>query len=338
MSLVYIGSVSLAALVPSVYLSIGKIGVALNAAFNGNLDVSASFTLSPPDLSFYLAGLAQMDADLTTSLSLGLPNVSFDVSAAASLVAELELSFGLLLALEALLNAAIGIYAFGFVGLGTDIGAAVTTELATQWPDGTPSGGTANAMLFGATSSIAQSQMALFLDALIFGSGLVYAGKLTLALLSRLTFAAIGQGDAAISAQLDAALQLSASLDITPPSLAADIEALLAFQASLVADAAFAVPKPSFAIDATASIAADLDAKFSGVIALGSAFNRVDATLFVYSYSGPGNDMGADITSALATTWGDGTTPTAAPCTAALLGATDTLTWSVMGSFFGGAI
>lgn len=337
MSLVYVGSLSLATLVPSVYLSIGKIGVALNAAFNGNLDVSASFSLSPPDLSFYLAGIAQMIGQLTTSIGLGLPNVSFDLAASLDLVAELELAFGLLLILEGLLNAAIGIYAFGYVGLGNAIGGAVTTTLATQWPDGTPSSGASNALLFGATTSIAQSQLALFLDALIFGSGLVYAGKLTLAVLSHLTFAAIAQGDAAISAQLDAALQLQASLDITPPSLAVDIEALLAFQASLIADASFAVPRPSFAIDATANIAADLSAKFSGVIDLGTAFNRVDATLFVYTYSGAGDAMGAAITSALATTWGDGTTPTNVPCTAALLGSTDALTWSTMGAFFGGA-
>jgi hypothetical protein len=337
MSLVYVGSLSLAALVPSVYLSIGKIGVALNAASSGNLSVSVDFTASPPDLSFYLAGIAQMIAQLTTSIGLDLPNVSFDASASVALIAELELAFGLLVVLEGLLGAAIGIYAFGYEGNGDAIGAAVTTELATQWPDGTPSSGTANALLFGATTSIAQSQLGMFLDALLFTGGLVYAGKLTLAVLSHLTLSAIAQGDSAISAQLDAALQLKASLDITPPSLTADLQALLAFAASLTADASFAIPKPSFAIDATANIAADLNAKFSGVIALGSAFNRFDATLFVYTYSGAGDAMGAEITSALATTWGDGATPTNAPCGAALLGATDALTWSTMGAFFGGA-
>lgn len=337
MSLVYVGSQSLATLVPSVYLSIGKVGVALNAAFGGNLEVSANFTVSPPDLSFYLAGIAQMVADLTTSIGLGLPNVSFDVSASLDLIAELELSFSLLVALEALLGAAIGIYAFGYEGLGNALGAAVTTTLATQWPDGTPSSGSANALLIGATSSIARSQLGLFLDALVFTGGLVYAGKLTLALLSGITLGAISQGDAAIQSQLDAALQLRASLDITPPTLAADLEALLAFQAALIADADLAVPKPNFAIDATANIAADLNAKFSGVIALGSAFNRFDASVFVYTYSGAGNALGPAITSALATTWGDGETPTNAPCGAALLGATDALTWSTMGAFFGGA-
>jgi len=337
MSLVYVGSLPLSALVPSVYLSIGKVGVALNAAFNGNLGLSAQFTLSPPDLSFYLAGLAQMNANLLAAIDVGAPNISFDLSASLDLIAELELSFSLLVALEALLGAAIGIYAFGYEGLGNALGAAVTSELATQWPDGTPSSGSANALLFGATSSIARDQLGLFLDALIFTGGLLYAGKLTLALLSHLTFAAIAQGDAAIQSQLDAALQLKASLDITPPTLDADVEALLAFQAALLADAEAAVPKPNFAIDATANIAADLDAKFSGVIALGSAFNRVDATVFVYTYAGAGNALGPAITTALATTWGDGTTPTNAPCGAALLGATDALTWATMGAFFGGA-
>jgi hypothetical protein len=337
MSLVYVGSLSLAALVPSVYLSIGKVGVAINAAFNGNMSVSASFSASPPDLSFYLAGIAEMIVQLTTSLGLGLPNVSFDVSAAVSLVAELELALTLLVALEALLGAAIGIYAFGYSGLGNALGAAVTTELASTWPDGAPSSGAANAFLFGATTSIAQSQVALFLDALSFVGGLVYAGKLTLAALSHLTFAAIAQGDAAIKSQLDAALQLKASLNVAVPSLVADISGLLAFQTALLADAALAVPKPSLAIAATANIAADLNAKFSGVIALGAAFNRVDASVFVYNYSGAGNALGAAITSALATTWGDGTTPTNTPCTAALLATTDAPAFAAMSAFFGGA-
>jgi hypothetical protein len=337
MSLVYVGSLSLAALAPSVYLSLGKVGVSLNAAFNGNLSVSASFSATPPDLSFYLAGIAQMIADLTTSAGLGLPNVSFDVSAAATLLVELEAAFVLLVALEALLGASIGILAFGYEGPGNALGAAVTSELAVQWPDGTPSVGAANALVFGAATPIAGQQLGLFLDALTLTGGLVYAGKIALATLSHITFAAIAQGDAAIQSQLDAAIQLQASLSVTPPTLFADIQALETFAASLVADPLKAIPKPSIAIAATAKIAADLNAKFGNVIALGAAFGRFDATLFVYTYSGAGNLLGPALTTALATTWGDGTTPTATACAAAILGAVDALTWSTMGAFFGGA-
>jgi hypothetical protein len=336
-SLVYVGSLTLSALAPSVYLSLGNVGVALNAAFQGNLSVSASFTASPPDLSFYLAGIAQMIAQLTVSADLGLPTVSFDVAAAVGLIAELELAFDLLVVLEGLLGAAIGIYAFGYEGLGNALGAAITSELATSWPDGAPSSGVANAFIFGATSSVAQTQLATFLDALSFLGGLVYAGKIGLATLSHLTFAAIAQGDAAIQSQLDAALQLKASLAITPPSFATDITALTRFAASLVADPSFAVPKPQIAIDVTAKAAADLDAKYSGVIALGAAFNRVDASVFVYEYAGAGNALGAAITTALATTWGDGTTPTNTPCAAALLATTDAPAFAAMSAFFGGA-
>jgi hypothetical protein len=97
------------------------------------------------------------------------------------------------------------------------------------------------------------------------------------------------------------------------------------------------LPNVKFALDATASAAASLNAKFGLLISLGAILSRFDASLFVYRYSGLGNAMGADITTELATTWGDTTTPTNSACAAAILGATDSLTFTTMSAFFGGA-
>jgi len=335
--LTYVGSMSLAALVPIVYASIGAVGVSLSASFEGNLAVNAQFTATPPTLSARLAAVADFNASLATAIGLGLPNISFDASASASLIADLDAAFGLLLSLEALLAASIGIYSYSYTGAGDTFGAAVTSALASSWPDGAPTNTSTNAFVFGAVASISQTVLAEFLDGLTFAAGLVYAGRLTLEALSSLTAQATTQGDAGISAQLAGALALEASLEITPPTLAADVQANLAYAASLEADGALAMPSVQFALDATADAAASLDAAFGLLIDLGATLARADGTVFVYEYSGLGNALGGELTAALATTWGDGTTPTSSACAAALLAATDSLTFTTMSAFFGGA-
>lgn len=336
MSLTYVGAISLPVLVPSVYASIGAVGVAINAAFQGNLAVNASFSASPPTIGLILTELAAFSANLTAAIGLGLPNVSFDVSAAASLVASLELAFDLLVTLEGLLSAAIGMYAYSYTGIANVLGSAVSTALASTWPDGAPTNTSTDAFLFGAVPAPAIAALGQFLDGLSFGAGLQYAGRIGLGTLSGITLRATAQGDAGIKSQLDGALALQASLAITPPSLAADVVANAQFAAFLAAQGELALPSIQAALSATANAAASLSAKFGLLIALGATLSNL-ASLFVYRYSGLGNAMGGDITSALATTWGDGTTPTNTPCAAALLASTDAFTFATMSAFFGGA-
>jgi len=342
-SLVYVGALPLVAICPIVNLSIGEVSVAIQAAFSGALDLNASLSITPPTLTIILAALAQIQAEISAAIALGLPSISFNASFAASLVAKLELAFTLLINLEALLSAHIGIFAYSYSGLANAMGAAVSTELATQWPDGTPSSGASNALIFGAVNNItltpptiAPDSMKRFLNGLAFTPGLAYAGKITLATLSLVTALAIDEGNGAIQAQLAAALALQASLAITPPSFAITASALLDYAVALVADAELALPSIQFALDATANLAADLSAKFGLVINLGFALARPDAALFCYKWSGAGNALGGALSTSLVSTWGDGTTPTNTPCIAAILGAVDSLTWTTMGSFFGG--
>src|SRR6185312_2790264 len=208
MALLFVAELPLPAIVPSVNLSIGIPAMSINANLQGALDLNASFSISPPTIGVYIAALVDVEAQMTAAIGLGLPSVSFDASAAATLVASLNAAFGLLVTLEGLLSASIGLYAFTYSGVASSMGAAVTSELATQWPDGAPSSGPCNAIVLGAVSNVAQMQLASFLDGLSVGSGLVYTAKLgAIAELSLVTNAAIGQGYTAIQAQLDAALQ-----------------------------------------------------------------------------------------------------------------------------------
>lgn len=337
MALSYVGSLTLSALAPSVYLSIGEVAISLNAALQGNLALNASLSASPPTLATVLAASANFSAELAAAASAipPVPNVSFSLSDCATLTANLNASLGLLVTLEGLLAASIGCYAFGYTGVANALGAAVTTELATQWPDGSPSSGASNAMLFGAVSSIAQTQLAAFLGGVPLTGGLAYGGKVGLGIISPVTLNTISQGNTGIQAQLAATAALQASLSVTPPSFAAMISAQAKFYANLQAQAS--LPSVQFALSATANAAASLSAKFGALCQLGAALERFDATAFVYTYSGAGNALGSAITSALRTTWGDGVTPTSGACSAALLGSIDSTTWTTLQAFFGGA-
>jgi len=116
---------------------------------------------------------------------------------------------------------------------------------------------------------------------------------------------------------------------------AVTLEAIGKFAAFLAAHASFGPPKVQAAISATADLAASLTARFSFMIDLGLVLSSPGA-LFCYTYSGLGNALGGDLTSALSATWGDGVTPSTGACVAAILAATDSVTATVMTGFFGG--
>lgn len=336
MALTYVAELVLPAIVPSVQLSIGAPAIALNASLQGSLSLGASLVLSPPTIAVYLAALAEIEAQISGAITLGLPSVSFTLSDTVALVASLELAFSLLVELDALLDASIGMYAFAYSGTASAMGAAVTGELATVWPDGAPSNTACNAMVFGAVSSVAQGAIADFLNGLQLGAGLVYTAKMSaLAALSPVTFQAATQGNAGIQAQLDAALAVQANVQVSPPTLAVTLEALASFAAYLKTTIAIGPPSVQAAISATANLAASISAQFGLLVQLGALLSSPGA-LFCYTYSGLGNAFGAALTTALASTWGDGVTPTSGACVAPILATTDSFTWTTMTSFFGG--
>ena len=336
MALTYVASLPLPAMVPSVNLSIGVPAIAINASFSGAVSLNASLSVSPPTIAVYLAALVEAEANMTAAIGLGLPSVSFGISDILAFNAQLEAAFGLLVTLEGILSASIGMYAFTYEGIASGMGAALTTELAATWPDGAPTSAACNALIFGAVSSVAQTQIADFLNGLNVGSGLVYTAKMSaMAQLSLVTNAAIGQGYSAIQAQLDVMAALSANVSLTPPTLAASLTATAKFAAYLSAHASLGPPSVQAAISATASLAASLSAQFGLIIQLGLALSS-PGMFFCYTYSGTGAALGAAVTSALASTWGDGVTPTSGICVAPILATTDSFSYGILTSFFGG--
>ncbi len=332
MTLTYVASESLMVLCPSIALSIGPAAIAIASQFDGAGALAALWSVSPPNLAGILLQLEQAIAAMQTAVSLGLPSLSFSLADASALVASVTGGFPLLITLEGLLNAAIGLFSYSYAGNGNALGAALTTALTTTWPDGSPTSSHVDALIFGADIAVPISALTGFFGGLSFGPGLVYGGKYTLAQLCPVVFASLGQGVQALNVQLAAALALLESLKIVPPSFAVTIPKL-----KFKLNVADLLPSVTFVLAALADMVARLQVKFGRIIALGALLAQAGATMFVYEYSGAANVMGAAVTTALASTWGNGFTPTTGPCVAIVLGAIDSFTHTTMLGFFGGA-
>ena len=146
----------------------------------------------------------------------------------------------------------------------------------------------------------------------------------------------MGEASVAIDAQLQGAIALQASLSITPPTIAATLEALATFEASLVAAADLGLPQVSFDLDACASLIASINASYGFLAALGGLLGDQTVGVYAYTYTGAADAMGGEITAELGTEWPDGF-PSSSPCTAIVLGAVDATSEAALSDFLGGA-
>ena len=351
MALAYVGELPVPFLCPQLQLCIGLPCISIHADLTGAVALNASLSISPPTVAIYLS--AEIEFDILLGLSVTnvppLPTVQFDASVSLAIEASLNLSlsllldfgFGLGLSLSALLSAHVGIYAFTYEGSGATLGAALTTALASTYPDGSSSAAPCSAVILGAASPVAQDVLPALLDGLAWGPGLsaetlasLGAGMALCAKAETQAQATI-QAKAAVQAKVTAHLAARASAGITIPTPAITLVALAKYRAALTAQLSLAPPKVSAAISATANLAASLQAS-AGFMASFGALLRFDGGMFAYSYEGSGATLGAALGAALASTWGDGHTPSADPCTVVVLAATDSFSAAVLGAMFAG--
>ena len=162
MSLTYVGSLSIAALVPTTFALFASLTPYIQAQLTGNLDMSANLSILPPSLSETVTIAGQILADLQAALALGLTLPSVDLS--VSLNAQIAILAAFIASLEALiaLGGAAGIDVFTYAGTVNGLGPALTGELA----NGSPSGGTAfdasNALVLLTRSSATWDSMVTF--------------------------------------------------------------------------------------------------------------------------------------------------------------------------------
>jgi hypothetical protein len=328
-------------LCPVVGLSVGGPSLTLSASLTGALALNASFSATPPTYAIYLAALEELYAELSLGVSLGVPSCSFgaDVSAGIAVNADIEASLNASLSLYlpsllGLLSASIGVYAFTYVGPASGLGATLTTELASTWPDGAPTSGPCDAIILLAPTAAANVLLA-FLNGLgTPGPGLEYVTKLSaISQLSLATAAAMPQAEAAINASLSACASINATLtpqvSVPLPTLAVTGEAVANVTLpSLRAALSRQAPSVGVVLDATASLAADINANFGAMASLGLILGRFDALFGLYTYSGTGTAFGAAVTAGI-------TSPAAS--TAIVLAATDSISYGVLTGFFGAA-
>lgn len=345
MAIVYKGNMSFAAggtfpqgavspLCPLLARACGNAAISIAAAYQGALDLNASISITPPSIAALISALAEFEAQCSFAITAGVPTVSFDTSGIAQILVDLNASLTALIALDAQLElpAAVAWLGYPYPAPGTGLGAACT-----------PLSTVTNALILAAvdipffTSGVAKAQLEALLD------GVTYPGAgafVQIKDISATAKAAIPQASAAIQHQIDLALKLRPA--VSPPTFAASAQAAAKLAAYLSTDAGAVLPKVGFTLAASAKLAASLLAQFNALIQLGLAIYRPDGGLYVYSYTDTGTPGGlaTELTAALASVWGDGVTPTALPCEAAVLGTVDPVSWANLtgaSGFFAGA-
>lgn len=338
-------------LVPLVMKAIGKVAIDLSAAITGAINLSLQLSITPPTLALTLEALLKLQAALSLGITFSFPSISFDFSACLSLIADLQLALVLVLQLNALLQldlsassiVGVGYDAVTAIGSGTVIAAGLTSEIFLS----------GDVLIFGAPYfpslsppiplplDFTAQKLKAFLNGMTFGFPVPDTFRFdTIAAMCPVLANAMVEANAAINFQLDAALQLKANFNFNPPELSAHLEAILKFQAYLLASLELALPKIKFALDASIDFSVKLSAAFSLTLDLGLALNAPIATMYVYHYSGSTTLLPALFNAEMATgTWGDhgsNDAPTAAPATIAAIGG-NAISWVALQTFFAGA-
>ena len=240
----------------------------------------------------------------------------------------LELLLGIVAALQLALSVSAvgGIAVLTYEGPGSDLGEAITSSGSLP--------GEVTALILGATSTAAAAVLAEIFDGLTFPAGLYVAGELTLSALLSGTFALILDLFNEFEARAKALASISASIGITPPSVAASIALCLKMKASLKASIAIGMPSVTAnllaSIKLRISLIADLVAKITAALSWGT--DGFDA----FKYEGPGTGLGAALTSRLAGGWPDGASASS-PSSVVVLAATTPEATAALTTFFAAA-
>ena len=120
----------------------------------------------------------------------------------------------------------------------------------------------------------------------------VYLGSKTLGDTIPTGSVAVAAVAADLSAQVAGALAAQASLTITPPTIAADLQTA----ADIIAGLHLAPPGIDFQLAAVAALLADIQARLSAIVAFQSLFG---ATVWVYGAASKLGSLGSDLQTAI---------------------------------------
>lgn len=338
----------------SLALQLPPLAIELEAA----IQCGISLNLSPPEIAANLEFCVNLLIDLNLALTLELPSLDFQIAAVLVLIAKItpiiaSISLSLSLSLPLVeLFATAGIEAYSYAGSGGNFGTSIQQALGIAWPDGTPVSSEVTAFVLASTTPSTWSGMQSFFTILPPTqppSSMEFLGGISIgAMCGALQSGVLGANLSLnlqfgeLTAQLQAALSLKASLTANPPSIAGSIQIVGQIKASLEAYltvGGFALP--TVAIQAIADLIVSIGDLVAKLTAQASALAAITVALgtsgvLVYKYMGTGDALGPAFTSALATAWPDAT-PSTAPSNALVLGCTSSLAATGLGAFFVGA-
>jgi hypothetical protein len=142
---VYGGSTSIVSLMPIIKRALFGVYLSLQARLAGFVSMVARFTASPPTAQFGIDAMVSLKATLQAAVP---PVPGFFLSAVAGAMAALNAAAALIVQLQALFGIA-GIFVYKYDGATSQLGPALTTSLASGWPDSSPPTLNANAILLG---------------------------------------------------------------------------------------------------------------------------------------------------------------------------------------------
>jgi hypothetical protein len=319
-----VGVVAVAALVAPAFAVFASILTDLLVQVQGMLTLEASLTLALPTLALALALEATVALAVGLNVSLGLPKLNLSLAVNA----ELALLLGIVLAIKAILalGAVGGIELLTYGGTGAGFGPAVTASSGL-------SSAPVTAIVLGATSTAAFAALGWLFPGYAF-SGLTVVGVLTLAVVCSGVFDLFASLGDEFGGRYQAELKASVSVGLTPPTFAGDLKVLANVGANI--RAAIAARLPEVGANVLASVRAKLAALAKLAASIQAAVSFGTDGFDVFTYTGPGNELGPALTSALSAGWPDGA-PSTAQSQAVVLVATTPAASAALSGFFVGA-
>lgn len=162
---------------------------------------------------------------------------------------------------------------------------------------------------------------------------LTYVTQANLGILTPISAAAGVALAGAIVVDLQALADLVTNLNIDPPDLTANLQGVIDAIAGLTGAINLGLPS----IDFQATAVADAIAELTAILAIPFAFDLLlggGAGIYCYAYGGTPDGLGPAVSSALDTSWPDGTSATA-DANAIILGTVSPSVWDTILKFFG---
>jgi hypothetical protein len=146
-----VGAVTLAVACSGVFSLLVALGTEYGARYSAELKASASLSFVPPAFAGDVTVVAGIAAKIRAAIALHMPEVG------AKLLAALKIKLAALAALLAQINAAVSFGTDGFdvltyQGPGSGLGGALSSSLASGWPDGASSSAPSQVVILAATT------------------------------------------------------------------------------------------------------------------------------------------------------------------------------------------